>query len=218
MKCNKPTNERQKECEKQKHQLTLITINRMVLKVVLSQDSDESCGISDRGFLIVLDPLKISLCELNGWIWIAKVAPFWAELFSLDWILKEYSQVNAQKRGVCYPHGFLIFRHLFYSKYFLVGCQTIGSHFSDFMIFCWDIHSLFHDLTIFRFPIPEITGSKFLKINILKRKKLFGGQPLTFQKEFFVQTISHFAQLCFIHQRSKNHPVISDVFFSIFFF
>ena len=55
MKCNKPTNERQKECEKQKHQLTLITINRMVLKVVLSQDSDESCGISDRGFLIVLD-------------------------------------------------------------------------------------------------------------------------------------------------------------------
>ena len=122
-------------------------------------------------------------------------------------------------RGVCYQHGFLIFRHLFYSKYFLVGCQTIGSHFSDFMIFCWDIHSLFHDLTIFRFPIPEITGSKFLKINILKRKKLFGGQPLTFQKEFFVQTISHFAQLCFIHQRSKNHPVISNVFFfSIFFF
>jgi hypothetical protein len=46
MKCNKPTNERQKECEKQKHQLTLITINRMVLKVVLSQDSDEICGIS----------------------------------------------------------------------------------------------------------------------------------------------------------------------------
>jgi hypothetical protein len=39
-----------------------------------------------------LDPLKISLCELNGWIWIAKVAPFWAELFSLDRILKEYSQ------------------------------------------------------------------------------------------------------------------------------
>jgi hypothetical protein len=36
---------------------------------------------------------------------------------------------------VCYQHGFLIFRHLFYSKYFLVGCQTIGSHFSDFMIF-----------------------------------------------------------------------------------
>jgi hypothetical protein len=66
MKCNKPTNERQKECEKQKHQLTLITINRMVLKVDLSQDSDEICGISDRGFLIVLDPLKISLCELNG--------------------------------------------------------------------------------------------------------------------------------------------------------
>ena len=58
MKCNKPTNERQKECEKQKHQLTLITINRMVLKVVLSQDSDEICGISDRGFLIVLDPQK----------------------------------------------------------------------------------------------------------------------------------------------------------------
>jgi hypothetical protein len=90
--------------------------------------------------------------------------------------------------------------------------------FQILWFFCWDIHSLFHDLTIFRFPIPEITGSKFLKINILKRKKLFGGQPLTFQKEFFVQTISHFAQLCFIHQRSKNHPVISDVFFNIFFF
>ncbi len=36
--------------------LTLVTIDGMVLKVVLSQDPDEICGISDRGFLIVLDP------------------------------------------------------------------------------------------------------------------------------------------------------------------
>jgi len=48
--------------------LTLVTIDGMVLKVVLSQDPDKICGISDRGFLIVLDPQKISLCELNGCI------------------------------------------------------------------------------------------------------------------------------------------------------
>ena len=43
--------------------LTLVTISGMVLKVVLSQDPDKICSISDRGFLIVLDPLKISLNE-----------------------------------------------------------------------------------------------------------------------------------------------------------
>ncbi len=49
-------------------ELTLVTIDGMVLKVALYQDPDKICGISDRGFLIVLDPQKISLCELNGCI------------------------------------------------------------------------------------------------------------------------------------------------------
>ncbi len=55
MKCNKPK-ERQKECEKQKHKINFGNYWQNGSEVVLSQDSDEICGISDRGFLIVLDP------------------------------------------------------------------------------------------------------------------------------------------------------------------
>jgi hypothetical protein len=48
--------------------LTLVTIDGMVLKAVLSQDPDEIFGISDRGFLLFWIRKKISLCELNGCI------------------------------------------------------------------------------------------------------------------------------------------------------
>ncbi len=34
---------------------------------------------------------------------------------------------------------------------------------------------------------------------------------------FSICKLLHFAQLCFVHQRSKNHPVFSNVFFPIFF-
>jgi hypothetical protein len=118
------------------------------------------------------------------------------------------------QEGCAISTGFSFSGICFTVSIFWWAAKPLAPIFQRFFVFLLR----YHDLTIFRFPIPEITGSKLLKINILKRKKLFGGQPLTFQKEFFVQTISHFAQLCFIHQRSKNHPVISNVFFNIFFF
>jgi hypothetical protein len=46
-------------------------------------------------------------------------------------------------RRVCYQHGFLIFRHLFYRKYFLVGCQTIGPPFFRFYDFFVEMYTLF---------------------------------------------------------------------------
>jgi hypothetical protein len=151
--------------------------------------TDLALSARNLGFFLCLGLLKVSLYEFK--------------------LLQE---------GCAIRTGFSFSGICFTVSIFWWAAKPLAPIFQILWFFCWDIHSLFHDLTIFRFPIPEITGSKFLKINILKRKKLFGGQPLTFQKEFFVQTISHFAQLCFIHQRSKNHPVISDVFFQYFFF
>ncbi len=94
-------------------------------------------------------------------------------------------------RGVCYQHGFLIFRHLFYSKYFLVGCQTIGSHFSDFMIF------LLRYTLSFSWPnnLPfSNTWNHWLKIfenKYSEKEKIVRGSAPHFSKGVFLCKLFH---------------------------
>jgi hypothetical protein len=120
---------------------------------------------------------------------------------------------------VCYQHGFLIFRHLFYSKYFLVGCQTIGSHFSDFMIF------LLRYTLSFSWPnnLPfSNTWNHWLKIfenKYSEKEKIVRGSAPHFSKGVFCANYFTFCTaLLHSPKVQKSSCDFKRFFFNIFFF